>query len=126
MPWRTRKKGKGNQKGQHFFVDTKSQQQKKMNLPTLSPKAEKNRILDDIEDKESEREQALYAIDIGTVKLTKEQLEELEKNQDINTPYEIPVEGYVPEGDSFPVNQQPSFFDKLKQRILTKPKKDVT
>ena len=92
MPWRTRKKGNRNQKGQHFFVDTKSQQQKKMNLPTLLSIAEKNRLLDDIEDTESEREQAEYALGIGTVKLSKEQLEELEENKDdINAPYELPV-----------------------------------
>lgn len=106
MPWRTRKKGTKNQKGQHFFVPTHSHQALKNNLPKLSPvqtEAEKNRILDDIEDTESEREQGIYGMDIGTYKLSKEQLEQLEKDKDtnINAPYEAPIEGTLP-ADSFP------------------------
>ncbi len=129
MPWRTRKKGSRNQKGQHFFIPTHSHQALKNNLPRISPlntEAEKNRMLDNIEDIESEREQGLYGLDIGAYKLSKEQLEQLEKDKDtnINAPYEGSLEGTLP-NDSFPVpqNQKPSLFDRIKIRITTKPKK---
>jgi hypothetical protein len=125
LPWRTRKKGTTKQKGQRFFIDNKSHQQRKLALLTIVTQAEKERQREALDDAISEREQEVYALDTGTIKLSKEQLEELEKNKDnLNTPYEIPIEGYIPEGDSFLINQQPSFFDKLKQRILTKPKKE--
>jgi hypothetical protein len=124
MPWRTRKKGTSKQRGNRFFLDEKSQQQKKMALPRIQGQSIFSKFTEDeekAENKEADKEQILYAVDIGTVHLTEEQLQKLNDSDSINAPYEAPPEGYRVQ-DGIPVNNQ-SFFSKLKQRILTKPNK---
>jgi hypothetical protein len=121
MPWRTRKKGSNKQRGSHFFIDDKSQQQRKLNLQSITPEAEQERKRRIAQDAISRTEQIEYGEKIGIMPV----LDNIERDDEIE---EAPPETYrIEDGIAVPLNQElkPSLFNRIKERIMTKsPKKE--